>query len=412
MNQVTAMILAGGKGTRLSILSEHRAKPAVPFGGIYRIIDFTLSNVMYAGIRNVGILTQYRPRSLMEHIGIGEPWEFTGRQRCAKILPPFKGRRASDWYRGTADAVYQNLSFIRHTNAHQVLVLSGDHVYAMDYGQLVSFHVAADAELTIAAMRVPLAEASRFGVLVTDRDDRVVRFVEKPSEPPSDLISLGIYVFDVNFLREALQRDAADAGSEHDFGRNVIPTAVAEGRRVFAYRFSGYWRDVGTVASYQEANFKLLEPDSLLNVSPVPVRTNMRYRRLWDQPPARFLAACRVADSLVGRGCVIAGTVHRSILSPGVRIHGRAVVSGSIILHDTEIGSGTRIGNAIIDKDVRIGPDCVIGEDPAEGTEGGGGDGITLIGKGCRIPRGVRIPAGSVIKAGDPRIGGDGKSRR
>ncbi|MCX7044730.1 MAG: sugar phosphate nucleotidyltransferase [Candidatus Sumerlaeota bacterium] len=419
MMNAIAMLLAGGEGSRLLTLSRHRAKPAVPFGGIYRIIDFTLSCIMRSNIPLVGILTQYRPYSLMDHISNGESWGFVGRRRLAKVLPPYVGGKNSDWYAGTADAVYQNLSFIeRFPHAELILVLSGDHVYSMDYREVIEKHLSSDADLTVACQEVPWEETRQFGIMLTGENDRITGFIEKPKEnPPSNLASLGIYVFRRKALVDRLRADAARTDSQHDFGGNIIPEIISEGK-TYAYRFNGYWRDVGTVDSYWRAHMDILAPDSQLNLAKWQVQTNPASFGDGNLFPARVEPAGKVVDSILGLGSVITGTVLHSLLSPGVRVQAGAVVSNSVILHDTVVYPGAQINNAVIDKNVSIGEGAIIGEGddmPNHLLPDRLFTGLTLIGKRAEIPAHARIgrnvliessmkahdfPAGGVVPSG------------
>lgn len=358
MQSVCALILAGGQGTRLSILAEHRAKPAVPFGGIYRIVDFTLSNVMHSGIARVGILTQYRPFALMSHVGNGADWDLNGIYRTARILPPFTGDVDNDWYKGTADAVYQNLDFVRKSNPDEVLIVSGDHIYSMDFREMVQFHRDRQAEVTVATLEVPLSEASRFGILATDSDGRVTHFVEKPKNPPSNQASMGIYLFRRELLEQRLRASVKSGG--YDFGKDIFP-ALVDQNCVFAYPFRGYWRDVGTIESYWQAHMDIIEPESGLDLGNWRVRTNLRYANVAARPPARFTSSARVEASMVGRGALIEGEVRRSILGPGVHVAKGAVVSDSIVLHDVRVGEGSRVSRSIVDKWATIGCNTQIG---------------------------------------------------
>lgn len=392
---VVAMLLAGGQGSRLSILSQHRAKPAVPFGGNYRIIDFTLSNVMHAEIPYIGILTQYKPYSLMEHFGNGEWWGFTGRGRIGRILPPATGEEDSDWYAGTADAVWQNRSFLARFHPDLVLVLSGDHIYRMDYADLIAFHRERKADLTIAMQRVPWEDTSRFGVAETDESGRIIRFQEKPKKDPiSNLASLGIYVFDTDVLLRRLAEDAEREDSKHDFGMNVIPSMLGRDK-VYAYEFSGYWRDVGTLQSYWDANMESLDPNSGLDLLAWQLRTNYYEPRPHNELPPRIGSGANVQDSYVARGCVVEGTVVHSILFPGVRVERDAIVRDSIVMNNSWVGQGCLVERAILDKNVEIGPCCKIGT---------AGDcvankqfphlldsGLVVIGKNARVPTGLEM---------------------
>ena len=404
MNHSIAMLLAGGQGSRLLTLSRHRAKPAVPFGGIYRIIDFTLSCIMRSNIPVVGILTQYRPYSLMDHVSNGEAWGFVGRRRLAKVLPPFQGDTGSDWYAGTADAIYQNLDFInRFPNAEEILVLSGDHIYSMNYAEVIRQHREHDADLTVACQAVPWEETRQFGIMVTDDSGRIVQFMEKPKErPPSNLASLGIYVFKRRVLVERLLADAENKHSDHDFGNNIIPGMIADGR-AYAYQFSGYWRDVGTVDSYWRAHMDILTPQSELDPNAWQTRTNaasLGYRNIF---PARIEQDSQAQDSIVGLGAMIAGVLRRSILSPGVHVGRGARVENSVILHNTVIGDGAVVRNAVIDKDCVIGPGAVIGDGdntPNQRQPDKLFTGLTLIGKQAEIPANMRVGQNCLINAG------------
>ena len=403
MRGALAMLLAGGEGSRLLTLSRHRAKPAVPFGGIYRIIDFTLSCIMRSNIPFVGIMTQYRPYSLMDHVSNGEAWGFVGRRRLAKVLPPYVGGKNSDWYAGTADAVYQNLSFIeRFPQAELVMVLSGDHVYSMDYREVIEKHLSSNAELTIACQEVPWEETRQFGIMVTGENDRIIGFVEKPKDnPPSNLASLGIYVFQRKALIDRLRADAARHDSQHDFGQNIIPSMIDEGK-TFAYRFKGYWRDVGTVDSYWRAHMDILAPDSQLNLCKWQVQTNPASFGEGNLFPARVDPPGKAVDSILGLGSVIGGTVMHSVLSPGVRVQEGAVVRNSVILHDTVISRGVQIDNVVIDKNVLIGEGAVIGEGddmPNKDMPDKLFTGLTLIGKRAEIPAHARIGRNVLVES-------------
>lgn len=399
MRAVIAMILAGGQGERLSVLSRERAKPAVPFGGKYRIIDFTLSNCVNSGIYDVAVLTQYRPHSLNDHIGIGRPWDLDRNFRGVRLLQPFLGRDESDWYAGTADAVYQNLPFVSSRPDDLILVLSGDHVYRMDYREMIQFHEQHRADATVAVFEVPLAEAGRFGTLVTDDHDRIVMFDEKPIRPRSNLISMGIYVFRRDVLEQRLEEDAASTSS-HDFGRDIIPMMVGRDR-VFAFRFHGYWRDVGTIQSYWEANMGLIEDPPEFDL----------YQRDWvihtrseERPPARILNAARVRRSLISHGCTIYGRVEHSVLSPGVYVGPNAVVRDSIVMTDAAIGRGAVVDRSILDKETRVGERAIVGYGDALIPNHREPDrldtGITIVGKWAVIPAGTRIGRNCMIDAG------------
>jgi len=355
-----AMILAGGQGSRLSILAEHRAKPAVPFAGIYRIIDFTMSNAMHSEIPVVGILTQYKPYSLMDHISTGKPWGFGGRKHHAKILPPYIGEVDSDWYAGTADAIYQNLNFIGRFSPKLVFVLSGDHIYRMDYNKLQEYHETKKADVTIAVQEVPFEEVSRFGVALVDKEGRMLDFIEKKKDASSNLASLGIYIFNQEFLEEILTNDAADKSSRHDFGKNIIPKIIKEAR-VFCYNFKGYWRDVGTIHAYWETHQEILENRSGLDINKWKVRTSFDPENLNNLLPLKITSRSRIQNSIISPGCIIEGEVTNSILSPGVHIRKGARVEKSVIMNNSCVGENSHISHAILDKNIRIGRNCRIG---------------------------------------------------
>jgi glucose-1-phosphate adenylyltransferase len=383
-----AVVLAGGEGERLSILSSLRAKPAVPFGGKYRIIDFALSNCVNSSIDNVVVLTQYNPRSLIDHIGLGRPWDLDRNQGGIRILQPYITRgRPTEWYRGTADAVLQNLETIRQAPGDLVLVLAGDHIYKMDYEPFVQAHRRHRAEVTVAVRHVPLGDAHRFGILALGEGDAVVDWEEKPAKPKSDLASMGIYVFSKKALLRWLRDDLTD------FGRDVIPAMLGGGARVFGYRFDGYWQDVGTIESYWQANMDLLADRPQLDLYD---RDWVIHTRSEERPPAYIGPTANVHNSLVSHGCFVAGTVERSLLSPGVRVDIGAVVRDSIVLFDTVIRAGAIIDRSIIDKQASIGPNAHVGEGDDLSTPNRHeptrlSTGITVIGKRAVIPRGVRI---------------------
>ncbi|MCA1569887.1 MAG: NTP transferase domain-containing protein [Chloroflexi bacterium] len=384
---VLTLILAGGEGERLSILSQVRAKPGVPFGGKYRIIDFALSNAVNSGLTDVGILTQYAPRSLIDHIGVGRPWDLDRSRGGVALLQPFIGRgRARDWYRGTADAVLQNLDFIEDRSPELVLVLAGDHVYKMDYRPFIEMHRATNAEVTCAVRTVPIEEAHRFGILDVAGDGRVTAFIEKPPDPPSNLVSMGVYVFSWPLLRELLSSERVD------FGRDILPGMVRDGRRVYAYEFGGYWQDVGTVESYWATSLDLLRDDPGIELNDLGW---LIYTRSEERPPARIGPGASVSRSMISHGCVIEGTVEHSVLSPGVRVAAGAVVRDSIVMFDAVIEADAVLDRAILDKECRIGAGVRVGvgddlrpnRDEPERLYAG----ITLVGKRARVPRGVEI---------------------
>ncbi len=399
MRDTLAFILAGGVGSRLNILVKKRAKPAVPFGGIYRIIDFALSNAMNSGLFQVAVLTQYKPLSLMRHIGTGQAWDFIGRSRCVKILPPRTGEKDSDWYRGTADAVRQNLDFILERPSNQVLILSGDHVYHMDYRALVKAHRESGAKVTVAMMPVPWEETSQFGIGIVDSTGRVVDWEEKPERARSNLASLGIYVFDTDYLVEALT-----STKEEDFGYNILPRAMRDGE-LYAYTFTGYWRDVGTVKAYWDANMDMVRPESGLDPEGWGITTNWEEEgRVGDWPPSHIANHAQVKRSVIGPGCVVKGQVSNSILSPGVVVEEGASIDSSVIMHKCHICPGARLKRVVSDKGVRFGRGALVGEgDPSVKNVDYPkhlSSGLTLMGKGAIVPDGVEIGTNCIVFPG------------
>ena len=399
MRNVAAVILAGGQGERLSVLSAQRAKPAVPFAGKYRIIDFTLSNCVNSGIYRAAVLTQYRPHSLNDHIGIGRPWDLDRMRGGVRMLQPYLGRKGSDWYKGTADAVYQNLSAMADWRADTLLILSGDHVYKMDYNTMLAFHEERKAEATVAVMQVPMEEAHRFGTLVTAQDGRVIGFEEKPPQPRSNLISMGVYVFDRDVLVRRLEEDARAQGSKRDFGRDIVPRMV-QMDRVYAFAFKGYWRDVGTIQSYWDSNMGLLNepPDFDMYDTDWVI-----HKRSEVRPPARVTERGRIVRSLISHGGIINGTVEHSVLSPGVFVAEGAVVRDSILFTDCIVGPGSIVDRAILDKYVVVGADVRLGDGkdtrPNRTQPRNLQSGITVVGKSARIPTGLRVGRNCLIAA-------------
>jgi len=389
------MLLAGGVGSRLSILGHLRAKPAMPFGGMYRIIDFTLSNIMNSGLDRVGVLTQYKPLSLMEHIGTGAPWDFIGRTRGAKILPPRTGQKDSDWYKGTADAVRQNLDFVGSSNPERILILSGDHIYKMDYSELIDFHEAKKADLTIGMMTVPWEDTIHFGVAIIDDNHQIIDWEEKPPQARSNLASMGIYVFNADYLLDILR-----ASKEHDFGKDTIPAAL-KNDRVFAFSFTGYWRDVGTIKAYWEANMDLLKPDSGLNLEEWGVRTNFEEQRPGDRPPTQISPKAAVKNSIISPGCRIEGCVENSVLSPGVYVAAEARVIDSVVMHDSSILRGAEVRQSILDKKVVIGEQTILGIGSEEVANKEKPHylscGLILVGKEAEIPPHFRVGKNSIL---------------
>jgi len=383
---IVAMILAGGRVDDLGVLTFFRPKSGLPFGGLYRIIDFPMSNLVNSGIEKVGILSQYRPFRLIRHIASGEPWDLTGRNRCAIILPPFKGRGESDWYKGTADAVYQNIDFLRLHRPDLVLILSGDHIYRMDYRHLIRFHMDKKADLTIACAKVDQEGSSRFGLARIDdeepRGGKVIQYVEKPRESKLEWASLTIYVFKTDLLIDALKANALK--NSHEFGKDIIPIFLAN-KKVYAYKHHGYWGYTRTPDEYWQANMDLLGATPKVNLKEYRLRTNMAHREIRDRAPAFIGFSGRVEDSLFYSGCRVEGTAIRSILFPGVRIEKNATVTDSILFFDTIVGEGSVVYRTIADVDTNLGSGAEVGGPQGE---------LSIIGRGTRIPPGIRIEGG------------------
>jgi len=389
--EVYALLLAGGVGSRLSILSAKRAKPAVPFGGKYRIIDFSLSNCVNSGIDDIGILTQYRPMSLNDHIGNGKAWDLDRMTGGVTLLQPFLGRQTGDWYVGTADAVYQNLDQVIRRKVEHVLILSGDHVYKMDYTRMIRFHAERDADVTLAVTTVPWEITDQFGIVETDDTHRVVGFEEKPAHARSNLVSMGVYVWKARALLDRLTQDAADPDSQHDFGRNIIPAMIPDGK-VFGHRFDGYWQDIGALEAYYEANLDLVSDRPRLDLFDPEWRIHTPSA---ERPPVKFGTGGRAQVSLIANGCVILGTVERSVLFPGVFVGPGAHVSDSIIMNDTRIESNARIDRTILDKQIQVGPGSIVGHGDAKVANSRIPQllysGLTVVGKGSSIPPGTTL---------------------
>lgn len=390
--KVRPVILAGGEGSRLGVLTAKRTKPAVPFAGKYRIIDFALSNCVNSGLFDVHIVAQYRPQSMMEHIGAGGPWDlnrdFTGGVR---IYTPYKARRASDWFTGTADAVQQNFSFLKRGSPDLLLILSGDHIYSMDYEPMITFHLDHQADVTLATINVTTEEATRFGIVGTDEDYRVKWFVEKPANPPATLANMGVYIFNLDVLDRALWEDHIKNNSAHDFGKDILPGLVEAGARVFAFPYTGYWVDVGTTSSYWSAHMDLLQDPPPLNLND---RRWIVHTRTEERPPAWISSGAEVRDCMISDGCVIAAgaKVIHSVLSPGVRVEQGAVVSDSVLLTDCVIHTGAKVHNAILDKRVIVGENAQVGS-PSEAKE----PELVMIGKNSTLPNDIFIKPGCSI---------------
>lgn len=354
--EMIAMLLAGGQGSRLGVLTQKVAKPAVSFGGKYRIIDFPLSNCINSGVDTVGVLTQYQPLRLNTHIGIGIPWDLDRNVGGVTILPPYEKSKGSDWYTGTANAIFQNLEYMETYNPDYVLILSGDHIYKMDYEVMLEYHKANNADVTIAAMPVPIEEASRFGIVITDEHNRITEFEEKPANPRSNLASMGIYIFSWPALKEALLALSEEPGC--DFGKHVIPYCHGKGERIFAYEYNGYWKDVGTLGSYWEANMELIDIIPEFNL----------YEEYWKIytrsdiiPPQYIVPEAVIERSIIGEGTEIYGEVHNSVIGAGVTIEAGAVVRDSIVMRNSVIGAGAKVDKAIVAEDTAIGAGAELG---------------------------------------------------
>ena len=386
------MLLAGGQGSRLHALTSHVAKPAVPFGGKYRIIDFPLSNCINSGIDTVGVLTQYRPLELNAYIGNGEPWDLDRSYGGVHILPPYmrEGEKGT-WYKGTANAIYQNINFLETYDPEYVLILSGDHVYKMDYAQMLRRHKEAEAACTIAVLEVPMAEAPRFGIMNVDENDDIYEFEEKPKKPKSNLASMGIYVFTWKKLREYLIRDEADTSSSNDFGKNIIPNMLAAGEKMIAYRFDGYWKDVGTLESLWDANMDMLSRDNLdLLENSWPI-----YARLPAEPPAFIGKDALVEHSVLTQGCEVDGTVKNSVLSHSVRIEEGAEVLYSVLMPGVTVKSGAVVHYAIVGENCQVDAGAKVGGTPESCDPDTWG--ITVLGPGAVIGENEVVPPHTML---------------
>ena len=373
-----AMLLAGGQGSRLYDLTKQTAKPAVSFGGKYRIIDFPLSNCINSGIDTVGVLTQYQPLELNEYLGNGEPWDLDRMRGGLTVLPPYQGSNSSDWYKGTANAIYQNINFIKQYSPEYVLILSGDHIYRMDYNKMLDQHKATGAACTVATITVPIEEASRFGICNTNPDGSIYEFEEKPKTPKNNQASMGIYIFNTDVLIDYLEADEADPSSSNDFGKNIIPNLLGNGERLFSYKFDGYWKDVGTISSLWEANMDLIGDEPILNISDKSFRI---YAKNSARPPQFIGTDACVINSMISEGSIIHGTVENSILSGGVVIERGAIVKDSVIMNDVVIKKGARVYSSIVDSEALIEEGATVGEENAEKSN------ISVVAKGRVISR-------------------------
>ena len=393
--EMIAMLLAGGQGSRLGVLTEKVAKPAVAFGGKYRIIDFPLSNCINSGIDTVGVLTQYQPLRLNTHIGIGIPWDLDRNEGGVTVLPPYEKSTSSEWYTGTANAIYQNLAYMEQYNPDYVLILSGDHIYKMDYEVMLDFHKANKADITIACMPVPIEEASRFGIMVTDESNRITEFEEKPEHPSSNLASMGIYIFSWPVLKDALIALKDQNGC--DFGKHILPYCKEKGQRLFAYEYNGYWKDVGTLGSYWEANMELIDIIPEFNL----------YEEFWriytkgDVIPPQYISEDAVVDKcIIGEGTEVYGEVHNSVIGPNVVIGKGSVIRDSIIMKNTSVGENVVMDKAIVAEDVVVGNNVVIGcgeEAPNVLKPAVYSFGLAAIGENSVIPDNVKIGKNTAI---------------
>ena len=385
-----AMLLAGGQGSRLHVLTKNIAKPAVPFGAKYRIIDFTLSNCINSDINVVGVLTQYQPLVLNRYIRNGQPWDLDRLYGGVYVLPPYQKSDGAQWYKGTANAIYQNSSFIEQYDPDYVLILSGDHIYSMDYSKMLRYHEEKQADCTIAVIKVPIEEASRFGIMNTDESGKIVSFEEKPKVPKNDEASMGIYIFNWQKLKKYMEEDEQDETSSNDFGKNIIPTMLAKGERMYAYPFSGYWKDVGTIDSLWEANMDLLneEKSGIINNPKWKI-----YARNPVCPPQYIAETASLKNSIVSEGSSIAGTIEHSVVFYKVNVEEDVIIKNSIIMQDAVIKKGARIYNAILGNHIVIGENAVIGEDDAPDKPRK----ITVIGSDTSINPGEVIAAGEMV---------------
>ena len=371
-----AMLLAGGQGSRLYDLTKKIAKPAVSFGGKYKIIDFPLSNCINSGIDTVGVLTQYQPLALNEYVCNGAPWDLDRMRGGLSVLPPYQGSKSSDWYKGTANAIYQNINFIKQYDPDYVLILSGDHIYRMDYRKMLDAHKATGAACTVATITVPMEEASRFGICNTNPDGSIYEFEEKPKQPKNNQASMGIYIFNTKLLIKYLEEDEANPESSNDFGKNIIPAFLNNGEKLFSYGFEGYWKDVGTISSLWEANMDLIGDDPILN----PVDRNFKiYSKNNARAPQYLGSKSNVTNSLISEGCRIYGTVENSVLSGGVIVEEGAIVKDSVIMDDVHIKKGAKVFTSIIDADAVVEEGITVGKD------GAGKDNIAVIANGSIV---------------------------
>lgn len=384
-----AMLLAGGQGTRLFALTNNVAKPAVSFGSKYRIIDFTLSNCTNSGIDTVGVLTQYQPLILNEYLGNGEPWDLDRTYGGVHTLPPYQAKTGGEWYKGTANAIFQNLHFVNEFDSEHVLILSGDHIYKMDYSKMLAEHIDNDADCTIAVIDVPMNEASRFGIMDFDAQHAITSFEEKPKQPKSNHASMGVYIFKKKVLVDELIADEANPKSGNDFGKNIIPTMLAAAKRMFAYSFDGYWKDVGTITSLWEANMDLLGEKPLIDLRDPVFKIYSRNEAL---PPSYIGFSGKMVNSIMTTGCEIYGTVINSVIGEGVTVGEGAVIENSVIMQDTVIGKNVKMNFGMVDENVVLEDNVVVGDDKSDKFH------IALIGRACVVKAGTLVASDKIIE--------------
>ena len=391
--ECVAMLLAGGQGTRLGALTRKVAKPAVPFGGKYRIIDFTLSNTINSDIDTIGVLTQYQPFDLNQYIGNGQPWDLDRLEGGAFVLPPYQKAKSGEWYKGTANAIYQNIDFVDRYSADYVLILSGDHIYKMDYNKMLQYHIAKGADCTIAVQNVPIEEASRFGIMNTDSDDKIFEFEEKPKQPKSTKASMGIYIFTWAKLKKYLIEDELNKESHNDFGKNIIPNMLNAGEKMYTYDFKGYWKDVGTISSLWEANMDILDIDSGINLSDTDWKI---YARNTAEPPHFVGSGAKISNAVVSEGCVVQGEVVNSIISRGATIEKGAKICDSIVMPNAVVKAGATVNHSIIGWDAVIESDAKVGSYQEKAIAGEWQ--IAVVGPNVTVKSGESVKAGAMLE--------------
>ena len=391
--ECVAMLLAGGQGTRLGALTRKVAKPAVPFGGKYRIIDCTLSNTINSDIDTIGVLTQYQPFDLNQYIGNGQPWDLDRLEGGAFVLPPYQKAKSGEWYKGTANAIYQNIDFVDRYSADYVLILSGDHIYKMDYNKMLQYHIAKGANCTIAVQNVPIEEASRFGIMNTDSDDKIFEFEEKPKQPKSTKASMGIYIFTWAKLKKYLIEDELNKASHNDFGKNIIPNMLNAGEQMYTYDFKGYWKDVGTISSLWEANMDILDNDSGINLSDSDWKI---YARNTAEPPHFVGSGAKISNAVVSEGCVVQGEVVNSIISRGATIEKGAIINDSIVMPNAVVKAGATVNHSIIGWNAIIESDAKVGSYQEKAIAGEWQ--IAVVGPNVTVASGEVVKAGAMLE--------------